>query len=165
MRRKDREMDKKFAFYVTDKCDYAVISMVTPDGVPYCLPITIARDEEIIYFHSALDGLKVDVLRENPNVCISCVGDTNKPDDKFTTEFESSIIRGKAFEVEDNAEKIHALKLICQRHSPNNMDNFDKATEKSLCRTGVWKVVRDSITGKRKKYDDDGKEMKFGRMK
>lgn len=164
MRRKDREMDEKFAFYVTDKCDYAVLSMVTPEGFPYCIPITIARDGNVIYFHSAMEGFKVDVLRNNPNICMSCVGDTNKPEDKFTTEFESSIIRGQSSEVTDDTEKIHALKLICQRHSPNNMYNFSKAAEKSLPRTGVWKITIDSITGKRKKYDADGKEMRFGRM-
>lgn len=164
MRRKDREMDRSFALYVTDKCNYAVISMIKTDGLPYCIPITIARDQDTIYFHSAKEGSKVDILHNNPNVCISCVGDTNKPDDKFTTEYESSVICGKASEITDEEEKIYALRLLCQRHSPNNMINFNKAVEKSLFRTGVWKVDIDSITAKRKKYDADGKEMKFGRM-
>ena len=44
------------------------------------------------------------------------------------------------------------------------MAGFDAAIEKSLDRTGVWKIKISSITGKRKKYDSDGNEMKFGRM-
>lgn len=165
MRRKDRQMDKEFALSVADKCEYAVIAMADDGGAPYCLPITIARSEDTIYFHSAKEGLKIDILKNRPDVCMSCVGDTLRAKDKFTTEFESAIIRGKASEVTDDEEKINALRLLCQRHTPTNMHEFDSAVSKSLHRTGVWKIKIESITGKRKKYDIHGKEMKYGRMK
>ena len=165
MRRIDREMDRDFALMVVDKCEYATLAMIDTDGRPYCLPISIARDEDIIYFHSAKEGRKIDALRNDPNVCMSCVGDTLRAKDKFTTEFESAILRGKASEVTEDEEKIHALRLICERHTPTNMHKFDTAIEKSLFRTGVWKIEIADITGKRKKYDKEGKEMKFGRMK
>lgn len=164
MRRIDREMDRDFALMVVDKCEYATLAMIDTDGRPYCLPISIARDEDIIYFHSAKEGRKIDALRNDPNVCMSCVGDTLRAKDKFTTEFESAILRGKASEVTEDEEKIHGLKLICERHTPTNMHEFDTAIEKSLFRTGVWKIEIADITGKRKKYDKEGKEMKFGRM-
>lgn len=164
MRRIDREMDRDFALMVVDKCEYATLAMINTDGRPYCLPISIARDEDIIYFHSAKEGRKIDALRNDPNVCMSCVGDTLRAKDKFTTEFESAILRGKASEVTEDEEKIHGLKLICERHTPTNMHEFDTAIEKSLFRTGVWKIEIADITGKRKKYDKEGKEMKFGRM-
>ena len=164
MRRIDREMDRDFALMVVDKCEYATLAMIDTDGTPYCLPISIARDEDIIYFHSAKDGRKIDALRNDSNVCMSCVGDTLRAKDKFTTEFESAILRGKASEVTEDEEKIHGLKLICERHTQTNMHEFDTAIEKSLFRTGVWKIEIADITGKRKKYDKEGKEMKFGRM-
>ena len=164
MRREDREMDKNFAFYVTDKCEYAVIAMTDDDKKPYCLPVTIVRDNDIIYFHSAKEGRKVEVLQKNPYVCMTCVGDTYRPPDKFTTEFESAVLYGTAAEVTDDNEKIHALELLCRRHTPANMHMFDAAVERSLSRTGVWKIEISSITGKRKKYDKDGVEMKYGRM-
>ncbi|MEE0772023.1 MAG: pyridoxamine 5'-phosphate oxidase family protein [Anaerovoracaceae bacterium] len=164
MRRVDREMDRDFALMVVDKCEYATIAMTDTDGLPYCLPITIARDNDTIYFHTAKEGKKTDALKNSPAVCMSCVGDTLRATDKFTTEFESAVIRGSACEVTDDDEKIHALRLICQRHTPANMKQFDAAIEKSLARTGVWKIDIAEITGKRKKYDSSGKEMKFGRM-
>ena len=164
MRRKDREMDRDFALGVVDKCEYAVMSMTDTEGEPYCLPLTIARDGDFIYFHSAKDGKKISTLVKNPSVCMSCVGDTKRATDKFTTEFESAIVRGRASEVTDDEEKIHALRLICERHTPANMHEFDAAISKSLSRTAVWKIEISDITGKRKKYDKDGKEMKYGRM-
>lgn len=164
MRRKDREMPADFAWNVVDKCEWAVLGMVDPNGMPYCIPISIARNGQTIYFHSAQSGFKIDCLTCHSQVCISCVGDTFRLPDKFTTEFESAVLRGTAAEVTEDAEKIQALRLLCQRHTPTNMDNFDEAIARSLFRTGVWKVEVSEITGKRKKYDEQGKEMKFGRM-
>lgn len=94
MRRKDREMPKEFALEVADKCEWATLGMVTSQGMPYCVPITIARDGEVIYFHSAHEGLKIDCLRGQSQVCLACVGDTKRATNRFTTEFESALIQG-----------------------------------------------------------------------
>ena len=163
MRRKDHEMDKDFALMVVDKCEYAVLGMADKQQ-PYCIPITIARDGDFIYFHSAKQGRKTDLLRENPSVCLTCVGDTHIMEGMFTTEFESAVVFGKAEAVMEDQEKIHGLRLICERHAPDNMSEFDEAIERSLFRTAVWKISIGEITGKRKKYDKNGEEMKFGRM-
>lgn len=53
MRRKDREMNRDFALYVADKCEYATMAMTDEKGLPYCVPVTIVRKGEYIYFHSA----------------------------------------------------------------------------------------------------------------
>ncbi len=150
MRRKDREQTKEFALKVADNCDYAVVSMVDPEGNPYCVPLSVARDGEMLYFHCALEGYKLDCLRKNNNVCISCVGRTKNIPEEFTTEFESAIIRGKASEVTEKEEKIHALKLICLRYAESNMAEFEGAIERSLSRTGIWKISIEEITGKAK---------------
>lgn len=163
MRRKDREMTEEFAYTISDKCEWAVVSMIDPQGLPYCVPLSIVRNERIIYFHCAKDGFKVECLRNDPHVCVSCVGDTRRLLDEFTTEFESATVRGVAVEVEDDAEKVHALRLLCQRHTPTNMAEFDDAIAKSLSRTAIWRIDISEISGKRKKYDSHGKEMKFGR--
>ncbi len=150
MRRKDREQSREFALNVADTCDYAVMSMVDFEGKPYCVPLSIVRDGEKLYFHCATEGFKIDCLRNNNNVCISCVGRTRNIPEEFTTEYESAIILGKAFEVTDKEEKIHALRLICLRYAESNMAEFDSAVERSLARTGIWKINIESVTGKAK---------------
>ena len=45
------------------------------------------------------------------------------------------------------------------------MDAFEEAVKRSLHRTAVVKVVLSAPpTGKRKQYDKNGDEMKYGRM-
>lgn len=163
MRRKDREMDRDFALGIVDKCEWATLAM-TSGGKPYCLPITIVRIGNFVYFHTAKQGEKADALKADGRVCLSCVGDTNRLQNEFTTEFESAIVKGVAEEVFDDGEKVGALRALCQRHTPKNMDKFDEAIGQSLSRTGVWRISIDEISGKRKKYDKNGREMKYGRM-
>lgn len=151
MRRKDREMDRDFALTVADKCEYAFLSVVDPEGKPYGVALTVVRHENNMYFHCAKEGFKIDCFRANPNACMVCVGDTQRQKDKFTTTYESAVIRGKLSEVTGDEEKIFALKILCERHTPTNMPNFDDAIKASLARTAVWKMSIDEITGKCKK--------------
>ena len=164
MRRQDRQMPEAFAWQVVDSCPYATLATVNQDGTPYCVPVSIARREKTLYFHCAAQGQKSENLVRQPWACISCVSWVHVPEGKFTTEYASAIAQGPCAEVTDREEKIQALRLICQRYAPGNMGAFDEAIAGSLDRTAVWKVEAEQVTGKRKQYDSQGKEMKFGRM-
>lgn len=148
MRKKDRERDANFALNVVDRCDYAVLSLITPENAPYCVPVSIVREDKSIYFHCAKTGMKTDCLRYNPNVCITCVTDTFKPDYYFTTTFKSAIINAVATEITDTMEMLHILKLLCLRHNPGNMAKFDAEIEKMFAATAIWKLDITEITGK-----------------
>lgn len=164
MRRQERETDEKFARELLDRCEWAVLAMTAPDGAPYCVPVTIAREGQALYIHGAPAGRKADSLRAHPRFCLTAVGDTNIVPEKFTTEYESAVACGTAVEVTDDAEKLHALRLLCERHTPTNMAAFDRAASASLPRTAIWRLEIESLTGKRKKYDAQGREVKFERM-
>ena len=151
MRRKERQITEEEAWAVVDKCEYAFLAMTAEDGTPYGLPVTIVRKEWDIYFHSAPEGRKAECLRRRPQVCITCVGDTEVQQDQFTTLYESAVAFGTAVELTEDQEKIEALRLLCLRHTPDNMRDFDRAIGTSLARTAVWKIVVAEITGKAKR--------------
>lgn len=151
MRRKERREDERFAFEVLDKADFAVLSMIDEDGLPYCLPISAVRIGEKLYFHSAESGRKSEAILKNPNVCITAAADVVSAEDKFTTYFKSAVVRGKAVKVTDDEEKIAALKAICERFTPSNMPDFSNAIKMSLPRTAVWRIDIENATGKQKK--------------
>jgi nitroimidazol reductase NimA-like FMN-containing flavoprotein (pyridoxamine 5'-phosphate oxidase superfamily) len=148
MRRKDREQSKDFALAAADKCAYAVMATVNPDGSPYCIPISPAREGLWLYFHSAHEGHKIDNLRQRNKVCVSCVGVQEAIPGKFALKYESAVIFGSASEVTDREEKIHALSMISERYTPDNMAAFDKTIEKQLDETAVWKIHIDEVSGK-----------------
>ena len=148
MRRKDRELPREAALEVIDKSVYSMIATVNGDGSPYCIPISPVRGGEWLYFHSALEGQKIDNLRANNRVCVSCVGDHEAIPGKFALMFESAVIAGTAQEVTDREEKLSALRLLSERYTPNNMAGFDKAIEREYDLTSVWKIHMDEISGK-----------------
>lgn len=186
MRRKDRQMNEDFGKQVIDKARYGVVSMIDEDGIPHGLPLSIVRYGNNLYFHSAKDGKKVEILKNNPKVSIAFVGHVNIPENYtkdeldeivkdeskaaslvsnvFTTEFESAIVKGEAKPVEDEEEKIKAMKLICEKYTPDKMKYFDKAIKAGLNRTSVYRIEIEEITAKRKKYDTNGEEIKWGRV-
>lgn len=186
MRRKDRAMDKEFALKIIDKSRYGIVAMTDEEGKPYGLPLSIVRDGNTLYFHSAKDGKKVRSLKKNPSVSVTFVGQVQVPDNYtkdeldemnndpskaikfissvFTTEFESAIARGLVKPVEEEEKKIEVMRLICEKYAPSKMKYFHTAIKAGLGRTNVYSLEIDEITAKRKKYDNKGVEMKWARM-
>ena len=122
-------------------------------------------DNEHWYFHGALEGKKLDAIKAHPEVCLSavtkCAPTIGPKDGSFTLQYKSAIAFGKAELVEDDAEKIHALRIICERFLPQHMDAFDASIQRSLSRTAVIRITLSAPpTGKRKQYDSNGDEMK-----
>jgi len=150
IRRKDREISRDSALAVVDTCAYSVMATVNPDGTPYCIPLSAAREGQWLYFHSAMEGHKVDNLRHQSRVCVCCVGNVREAPGEFSIGYESAVINGTASEITDREEKIHALTLISRRYTPANMAAFDQEIEKNLDRTGVWKIHMEEISGKGK---------------
>lgn len=185
MRRKDREMRADFGFAVIDKAQYGVISMINQKQEPYGIPLSMAREENTLYFHSAKDGEKVKAFKSNPHVTVTFVGDVRVPEiyteeeldelvvdeaqasilisSVFTTEYASAFIRGVVTEVLNEGEKVKAMRLICEKYAPSKIKYFDLAINAGLDKAKVYRIEIEEVTAKRKKYDDYGEEMKWGR--
>ena len=183
MRRKDREMGIDFALKVIDESDYGVMGL--RKAAPYTMPLSIVRDGENLYFHSAVQGRKTEMIEDGDEVSISFVSRVNVPSllsrdeiiekiqqkkfaeigsKVFTTEFESAHVIGHISKVEDKEEIIKALKLIVNKYTPELEDLADEFIVNSLERTSVYKITIEGLSGKRKKFDVNGEEMKFGRI-
>lgn len=153
MRRNDRAQDRNFALSLIDRCTHGVMALSTGEDTPYCLPLSFARIGDVLYFHCAKEGRKVDLLRRFPQVCLTFVGDDRPvfiPPAMYSTYFQSAIVIGTASEVVDSEEKIQALQALCQKLTPDNMDAFETAVAQSLTVTAVWRVHIEDISGKAK---------------
>lgn len=170
MRKKSREMDSQWALEVMHKAPYITVSFVDADGVAYGLPLSLASSDGVNwYFHGALEGKKLDAIKVHSEVCLSavtrCTPTVGPKDGSFTVQFKSAIAFGRAEIVADDEEKIHGLRLICERFLPQHMAAFEPSVARSLSRTVVVRItLSEPPTGKRKEYDKDGNEMKYGRM-
>ena len=170
MRKASREMPADWALEVMRKAPYITVSFIRPDGTAYGLPLSLAStDGKNWYFHCAPEGEKLDAIAAHPEVCLSavtkCAPTVGPKDGSFTLQYRSAVAFGRATLVTDEQEKIEALRAISERFLPQHMDAFDEAIRRSLYRTAVVRITLTSApTGKRKQYDRQGEEMKYGRM-
>lgn len=153
MRRKDREKDAQWALDTMKAAPYITVAMTRPDGTPYAVPLSLAEHNGKWYFHCALTGEKIDILEQNPHVCLTAVTEhdpffeESKLD--FSTRYKSAIAFGIAETVTDDSEKTEALRAICMRYLPANMEHFDAAIRRSLKATAVVRItLTSSPTGK-----------------
>lgn len=163
-------MDAQWALEVMRKAPYITVSFTRADGTAYGVPLSLAcTDDKTWYFHCALEGEKLDAITAHPQVCLSavtkCAPTVGPKDGSFTLQFRSAIAFGVAQLVTDDTEKIRALRAISERFLPQHMDAFNDAIARSLHRTAVVRIILTGLpTGKRKQYDRNGEEMKYGRM-
>ena len=152
MRRNDREIAD-----VTPIEDIIRNSLVCRLGMcrndqPYVVPLCFAYSDNTLYFHSAREGLKLEILQQNPKVCVEFdidqeVIQSNNPC-KWSMQYRSVIGFGRASLVEDFEEKKKGLDAIMKHYSGESFEYVEPAID-SIC---IIKVEIESITGKKSGY-------------
>lgn len=145
MRRKDRERDAAFAWEVFERAPFAVLSLRDGAG-GYGVPISPARIGEAVYFHCAQTGKKLDCLAQWPQASLTACEAIGP--DYFGYKYRSAILRGEVFPVEDEAEKVEALRAISQRYCPGDMADFDAYIAPRMKVTAIYRMDVAEITGK-----------------
>lgn len=155
VRRQERLLDEESAREIIRGGEYGILSMVeSVDGElsGYGIPINFAwNGEGYIYLHCAPEGHKLDCIAANSNVSLCVVGRTDVISNKFTTAYESVIVRGKAERNLSSEERMRALELILDKYSPNDKEVGMKYAEKSFHRTEILRITITSISAKSKK--------------
>jgi len=150
MRRKEKKIiEKKEIDQIFIEANVCRLGLV--DGkIPYIVPMNFGYRDNILYFHSALVGRKVNILKKNPDVCfeIDIPGKTINSEKacNWSMAFVSIIGEGKVLFINDTADKINALNIIMEHYSDKNEWDFNK---KMMEKTLVFKVGIDKISVKK----------------
>ena len=157
MRRKDREVTNLEEIKeIINNCKTCHVAMVD-EGMPYVIPLSfgyeIIDDEVSLYFHSAKEGRKIDILHKNSSICFEmcCEGE---PINSETTPcnsgyYYSSVIgNGNVEFITDANEKIKALTLLL-KHQAGTDYIFTKEQADTVC---VFKIVTNDFVGKKKPH-------------
>lgn len=151
MRRQDRELtDRSYLEAILDKSD--VLHLGLWDGKEvYVVPLNFVRIGESLYFHSALEGRKIDILGSNPRVCFEVTGEHHiergSGGADCTTRYESVIGWGTVQFVSDFNEK---NAILCELNKKFE-SAADKLPEHVVDKTAVIKIKIDEMTGKSNK--------------
>ena len=150
MRRKDKEIaDLETIEQIIRKATICHLSLVDDDE-PYVVPVNFGYERDVIYFHSALEGQKVEIIKKNNKVCFSVIGneEIEYNGDRCKVKYRSVIGTGRAHILEKNKEKVHGLQSI-MRHCIGYEYSF---AEDRLDLTLVVRIDIDSMKGKQSGY-------------
>lgn len=130
--------------------EYGVLSLAFADGQPYGVPLNYCFDREknCVYVHCAKNGKKLKALAQNDKISFLAVTRCTLVPERLDTDYESVIVTGRAAVVQDEAEVLHALVLLCRRLSPDMADKV--AGMNCMARVAILRISVDEAAGKRK---------------
>lgn len=149
MRRKDRE--------ITDPAQIEAIIRQTRvcrlgliDGdTPYVVPLSFGYGNRTVYFHTAKQGKKLELIRKNPRVCVEfdqIEGIARDPKICKWGFYYASVIGFGRAEILTDAESVKsALDLIVKQYGG---DDFNYS-ETALTHAVAVKVTIEHMTGKK----------------
>lgn len=147
VRRTDREITIDEARGILVNAEYGVLSTVDREGQPYGVPLSFVYRDNAIYFHSALNGHKLDNIGHNAKVCFSAVGRTKILPDQFATEYESAIAFGIASEI-DGSKRNDALLWLLEKYCPDYLEQGKQYIGQKDLATKVIRIEISHISGK-----------------
>jgi len=150
MRRKEKEIkDRNEIEDIMRKAQVCRLAMA--DGpLPYIVPLCFGYGDDTLYFHTAQEGKKLDILRKNRMVCFECDTDRelirSETPCKWGMKFRSVVGFGKASLVEDPVGKRKALAIIIEHYAGSPTSDFEETILRKTC---VIKVDIEDMTGKK----------------
>lgn len=152
MRRKDKQVTEHTELIKPLKeAEYITLALCS-DNKPYLATLSHGYDEQnnCIYFHSAGEGRKIDVLKENPEVWGQAMIDSGYQHGSCDHLYHTTQFGGKATFIDDLNEKEHALKTMIRQ--------LDEAPEKiietqlkpsSITKIQIGRIDITEMTGKK----------------
>lgn len=134
MRRKEREVTNPEEIRgFLDECKVCRVAF-SGEEAPYIVPMNLAYDLEegklTLYFHCALTGRKIDLMKKNPKVGFEMDKEIGLVEGElpcqYSYRFMSITGSGTASLTEDETEKARALAKIMKQQSGKDFDDFEK---------------------------------------
>ena len=148
MRRKDQEItDNETLSKIIGSAQVCRLGL-SDDNHPYIVPLCFGYKNDTLYFHSAAEGKKIEIIKNNPRVCFEFDQNMGLVQEEkpcsWGIKYQSIIGYGEAIFVENADEKLEALNIIMSQYSGDKF-SFQEA---AINKTTVFKVVISEMTGK-----------------
>jgi nitroimidazol reductase NimA-like FMN-containing flavoprotein (pyridoxamine 5'-phosphate oxidase superfamily) len=152
MRRKEREItDPGEIEEIIGQAEVCRVGLVDGDE-PYIVPVFFGYEKGAIYFHCALEGRKIEIIKRHNRACFEIDTDVEivggqKPCG-WTARYRSIMGVGRARILEDETEKVHALNVLMKQYSKGD-SNFDSDKLDAVL---MVRIDIESMTGKKSGY-------------
>lgn len=178
MRRHKQQLSQEKCFEILEKGSSGTLALLDKQGFPYSVPLSYvfypgkATEAQIpesqilhpngekpasaetqdnlgsIYFHSALEGRKIDAIRNCAKASFCVIAADDVIPEKFTTAYRSVIVFGEVRVVKDDTNRKLGLELLGRKYSPNFEEAMQSEITNAFDRTAIIELKIEKITGK-----------------
>jgi len=117
---------------------------------PYVVPLNFVYHDGCIYFHTGLDGRKLEIIEKNPRVCFEVdeEGDlvVNEQSCLSTAYYYSVIAWGNARLLQETEDKMKALERLVAKYAGDK--KCEPIPEHALAIVNVCEIRIEKMTGK-----------------
>ena len=149
MRRSVQQLSYEDAEAVLLRGSAGVLALTGDKAFPYAVPISYVYDGEHIYFHSAVEGHKIDAIQKNPNASFAVIDQDEVIPEKYTTAYRSAIVFGSIRIITDDHEKMAAIHKLALKYAPDNTEQqHNEMIDRTWDRFCMLEMSIAHITGK-----------------
>lgn len=153
MRRQDRQInDVNELSEILLQGKYIVVSMCR-DNEPYIVTLSYGYDktQNVLFLHTGLEGLKIDFISYNPNVCATIIDDRGYIMGECGHEYRSIVINGRISFVQSLEEKRYGMEVILNHleNTPSIIKEKTLKNENMYNNISILKMDIKSFVGKK----------------
>lgn len=148
MRRNRQLLPEEESIAILENGTSGVLALSGDGGYPYAVPMSYVYNDRKLYFHSALNGHKIDAIRRNELASFCVIAQDIVVPAEFTTRFCSIIAFGRIRIIDEPVEKRRTAELLAAKYDPDNLGNLDREMEKGFDRMCMIELEIEHLTGK-----------------
>jgi len=152
MRRTKKEIQTRAVVDILlNTCPVGRLGTIGNDGYPRIKPLNFVYLNGKIYFHSAKEGEKIDDILRDSRVILEIdepIGYVKSGNNPCSAKYlyRSLMIKGRAAIVDDNEERLLALRSLMEKYQPEG--GYGEFLPEKLNITVVVRIDIEEITGK-----------------
>ena len=149
MRRKKQSLEKDACLDILHRGSSGVLALSAGNDYPYAVPISYLYHDNCIYFHSAKQGHKIDLLTAQPKASFCVIDQDDVKPLEYTSYFRSVIVFGSVTRIENPIEKNKITDLLAKKYAPlSTAEHRENAIRKEAPALCILALSIDHISGK-----------------
>ena len=148
MRRSRQQLSREECIDILQQATSGVLAVMGDGGYPYTVPLSHVYADGHLYFHSAIQGHKVDAIRNDSRCSFCVIAQDEVHPEAFTTHFKSVVAFGLIHVIEDDDERLAALRQLGLRHAPHDHAGLQREIDKDFARVLMLRLDIEHLSGK-----------------
>jgi uncharacterized protein len=122
------------------------------DGQPYVIPTIHARDGDTLYLHGSPGSRMLRNLKQSIDVCVTATLLDGlvlaRSVYHHSMNYRSAVVLGRAHEVADHTQKLHAMRCVVEHVVPGRWDDARQPSQAELDGTIILAIALDEASAK-----------------